>query len=118
MSTQSADDGPITFINVFEIPEDEIDTFIAQWRQRSGLTTIADGFISAELHRAVDDARFKLVNVSRWRSWADFEAATTDPGFRTELDQYVSATASSWTPNRGFYRTAVALSPGSTTDYE
>ncbi|MEZ0362355.1 antibiotic biosynthesis monooxygenase [Mycobacterium sp. pUA109] len=110
MTTQSADDGPITFINVFDIPEDEIDTFIAQWEHRSRLMRTADGFISAELHRATDSAtRFQLINVSKWASRDQFEAATAAPEFRSELDAYASATSSTWTAHRGIYRTAMRL---------
>ena len=103
---------PITFINVFEIDEAEIDTFIERWKQRSRRITGAPGFTSAELHRATDDdTRFRLINVTRWRSRADHEAATTEPAYRAELDAYGRAPTSTWTPNRGFYRTAAALAP-------
>ena len=103
---------PTTFINVFEIDEAEIDTFIDRWKQRSHRIAGAPGFISAELHRATDgDTRFRLINVTRWRSRADHEAATTEATYRAELDAYGQAPATTWTPNRGFYRTAVALAP-------
>ncbi|WP_197694562.1 antibiotic biosynthesis monooxygenase [Mycobacterium sp. 852002-51971_SCH5477799-a] len=107
MTERPADDGPITFINVFDIPEDEIDTFIAQWEHRSRLTTSAEGFISAELHRATGSTtEFQLINVSKWRSRADFKAPTQAPEFRAELDAYAAGSASSFTPHRGIYKTA------------
>lgn len=111
MTTQfPADDGPITFINVFEIPVDEIDTFIAQWEHRSRLMISADGFISAELHRATDsETQFQLINVTKWTSRAHFEAATTAPQFRSELDAYASAPSATWTAHRGIYRTVAKL---------
>ena len=109
MTDQAPDDGPVTFINVIEIPEEEIETFVEQWKQRSRLTTTAEGFISAELHRAVGDARFQVINVTRWLSRAHFEAATGAAEFRSELDTYASAPTTTWTANRGFYRVAVAL---------
>ncbi|GGF22769.1 antibiotic biosynthesis monooxygenase family protein [Subtercola lobariae] len=99
------DDGPFTFINVFDIAEDEIDTFIKEWKQRSELMITADGFISAELHRAIDsDTHFKLINVAKYESLAQFEAATHDPKYRANLEKYASA--STWKAHRGFYRTA------------
>ena len=110
MTEPASDDGPLTFINVFEIPEDEIDAFIVNWESRSRLMTTADGFVSAELHRAITpDTEFKLINVSRWESMEHFRAATTDPQYRSELDRYQSADESTWTPHRGFYRTALKL---------
>lgn len=103
MATPAPEEGPITFINVFDIPEEEIDTFISRWKERSRLITSAEGFISAELHRAIDsDTRFKVVNVTRWESRAHFQAATQGPAFRAELDRYQES--STWTPYQGFYR--------------
>ena len=104
MASATSDEGPVTFINVFDIPTDEIDPFIAKWRERSRFTTSAAGFISAELHRAIDsETRFKVINVTKWESLAHFEAATRAPDFRAELDQFEAT--SSWKPYRGFYRT-------------
>ena len=107
MTASVPEDEPITFINVFDIPEDEIDTFIAKWEERSQFTTTADGFISAELYRAVTpDTEFKLINVAKWQSMAHFKVATTAPAFTAELGKYQSDDESTWTPHRGFYRTA------------
>lgn len=106
----TVDESPITFINVFDIPASEIDTFISQWEHRSRLISTADGFISAELHRAIDtETEFQLINVSKWSSRAHFEAATQAPEFRRELDSYASAPTSTWTAHRGIYHTVVRL---------
>ncbi len=53
VNTVIVDEAPITFIDAFDIPANQIDTFITQWEHRSRLMSSADGFISAELHRAV-----------------------------------------------------------------
>ena len=106
----TADDGPFTFINVFEIPEDEIDTFVAQWEERSRFMRSAQGHIVSELHRAVDpQMRFKVVNVSRWESQALFEAARRAPDYQAELTQ--NRAAGTWTPYGGPYRVAATSSP-------
>lgn len=100
----------VTFINVIDISEDEIDEFIATWEDRSRFTESAEGFISAELHRAIGpDTEFKVINVSKWESMADFEAATNDPEFKAELEKYQFGDDSTWTAHRGFYETAVKL---------
>ncbi|OHV05279.1 antibiotic biosynthesis monooxygenase family protein [Mycobacterium talmoniae] len=110
MNTFTVDDIPITVINVVNIPTDQIDGFITAWEHRSRLISSADGFISAELHRAIDsETEFQLVNVSKWRSRAHFEAATQEPQFRHELYSYASAPGSTWTAHRGIYRTASKL---------
>lgn len=108
MAPAAPDEGHLTFINVFDIAEEEIDTFIAKWEDRSRHTTTAEGFISAELYRAIDSGtRFRVINVSKWRSLEHFEQATHAPQFRAELDAYEAT--STWTPYRGFYRTAARL---------
>jgi heme-degrading monooxygenase HmoA len=104
METTTPDEGPITFINVFRIPEEEVDTFVAKWKERSPLITSAEGFISAELHRAFDGTEFRVINVTKWQSLAHFKAATETAEFRAELDAYKDTAP--WTPYRGFYRTA------------
>lgn len=66
MTTHDDEDTSITFINVFDIPADEIEAFIAQWEHRSRLIRSADGFVSAELHRAIEsETEFQLINVSK-----------------------------------------------------
>jgi heme oxygenase (mycobilin-producing) len=52
-------DGPVTLINVFEVPAEEVDAFR-----------------DTRLHRAVSpQARFQLVNVAHWDSQAQLDAA-------------------------------------------
>ncbi|MFG3133264.1 antibiotic biosynthesis monooxygenase family protein [Streptomyces tendae] len=105
MTASVPDEGPITFINVFDIAEEEIDTFVAKWEERAPLLTSAEGFICAELHRAYDDdTRFRVVNVTKWQSHAHFAAATRAPEFQAGLAGYQQTAP--WTPYRGFYRTA------------
>ncbi|GAA3311159.1 antibiotic biosynthesis monooxygenase family protein [Streptomyces cinereospinus] len=105
MDTPPSGEGPVTFINIIDIAEDEIDTFVSRWKERSRFTTPAEGFISAELFRALDtDTRFKVVNITKWESRAHFQAAIQAPDFRAELDGYEQS--STWTPHRGFYGTA------------
>jgi hypothetical protein len=33
--SQPANDSPVTLINVFEVPTEHVDVFIAQWRERA-----------------------------------------------------------------------------------
>ncbi|MFB7085218.1 hypothetical protein [Streptomyces sp. NPDC056296] len=63
MAAQASGEGPVTFINVFDIAaEESIDLFVAKWKERSRFTATADGFVSAEMFRAIDSAtRFDRV---------------------------------------------------------
>ncbi|GIH14243.1 antibiotic biosynthesis monooxygenase family protein [Rugosimonospora africana] len=79
-------DGPITLINVFDVPVETVDEFIERWRVRAQLMTAAPGFRDARLHRAVTpDARFPLVNVAHWDSQADLEAAHAADAFQEQI---------------------------------
>ncbi|WP_181719298.1 antibiotic biosynthesis monooxygenase family protein [Nocardia gipuzkoensis] len=69
------DDG-VTFINVFEIPAEQIDEFVENWHERARIMRTAPGFRDVRLHRALlPDTRFQLVNVAHWDSAEACEAA-------------------------------------------
>lgn len=81
-----AGDGPVTLINVFEVPADQVGAFIAQWRVRAEIMAAAPGFRDARLHRAASSqARFQLVNVAHWDSRADLDAALGGRAFQDRL---------------------------------
>jgi heme oxygenase (mycobilin-producing) len=76
----------VTFINVFEVPEEQIDTFIARWRELAKIMSTAPGFRDARLHRALSSqTRFQKINVAHWESPQAWEAATANPEFQDGL---------------------------------
>lgn len=78
-------DGPVTVINVFEVPAEQVDKFIAWWRTRAEIMAAAPGFRGTRLHRAVSSqARFQLVNVAHWDSQAAHDDAS---GSRASRDR-------------------------------
>lgn len=80
---EPGDSDPITLINVFEIPADQIDAFIDGWAQRARIMSTRPGFRDTRLHRAVSpEGRFQLVNVAHWDSAESYAVARTDPGFQ------------------------------------
>lgn len=80
-------DHGVTFINVLEIPADEIDGFIEQWRERAKIMSAAPGFRDVRLHRALlPDARFQLVNVAHWDSAEACTAAGANPAVVAAVD--------------------------------
>jgi heme oxygenase (mycobilin-producing) len=79
-------DGPVTVINVFEVPAGQVGEFIAQWRARAEIMAAARGFRDTRLHRAVSpQARFQLVNVAHWDSQADLDAALGSGAFQDRI---------------------------------
>jgi heme-degrading monooxygenase HmoA len=74
---------PVTLINVFEIPPEEVDVFIAGWTERARIMSTHSGFRDTQLHRALSpQGRFQLVNVAHWDSAESYAAARTDSAFQ------------------------------------
>jgi heme-degrading monooxygenase HmoA len=67
---------PVTLINAFEVPADQVETTIEGWRSARAFLETQPGYIETQLHRSImPKARFQLVNVARWESADDYAAA-------------------------------------------
>ena len=103
-------DGPVTFLNIFEVPREDIAAFTAGWRERIALVDGAPGFRGAQLLEAVsEDARFQLVNVTRWDSLEAQQAATSTPALQASVASARTDDRQRATPNPGFYRVAARV---------
>jgi quinol monooxygenase YgiN len=77
---------PVTFINVFEVPPDQLDAFLAGWSERAEIMSRQPGCRSFRLHRALSpDTRFQMVNVAEWDSAEALQAATANPDFQASI---------------------------------
>ena len=66
---------PLVLINLFAMPPELVDGFVAQWPDSTAAAATANGFRGTKLHRAIDpDAPFPLVNIARWDSVEDWRA--------------------------------------------
>jgi heme-degrading monooxygenase HmoA len=73
---------PLVLINVFEVPAEEAEQFIAAWEKMRDYLGSQPGYIDTALHQAIaPDADFQFVNVARWRTADEFLAATQRPEF-------------------------------------
>jgi len=76
LSLSAAASAQVTLINVFEVPEGEIDASIAAWEEARDFLSDQPGYISTALHQSLQpDARFQLINVARWETEQDFAEA-------------------------------------------
>jgi heme oxygenase (mycobilin-producing) len=101
--------GPVTFINVFEVPVEQIDTFIAHWRELAKIMIAAPGFRDARLHRALSSqTRFQIVNVANWESSQAWEAAAANPEFQERLGALVEDTEVQFSATPALYEVVVA----------
>lgn len=66
---------PLVLINLFSLPPEEVDGFVAAWESNIAPASQAPGFRGTRLHRAIDpNAPFPIVNIARWDSVEDWEA--------------------------------------------
>jgi heme oxygenase (mycobilin-producing) len=84
----------ITLVNCFEVPAGREDEFFRLWQQVNTYMRRKRGYLEHKLHRSLQaDAQFRFINVARWASQADFDAAHDD-GFRALVTQ------DAWAPFR------------------
>ncbi len=97
--------GPVTLVNVFEVPTEHVDVFIAQWRERAALMSTKPGFLDSRLHRALSSqTRFQIVNVAHWDSPQAWEAAAANPEFQERLRALADDTEVQISANPALYR--------------
>jgi heme oxygenase (mycobilin-producing) len=76
-------DAPFVLINAFEVPEGSDKEFVAAWQAAREFLETRAGYLGTTLHQAVTpEAEFRFVNVARWRTAEDFQAAVTSDAFR------------------------------------
>jgi heme-degrading monooxygenase HmoA len=67
---------PLVLINLFTMPAEMVDDFVGQWEAGIAAAKNAPGFRGTRLHRSLDpDAPYPVVNVARWDSVEDWQAA-------------------------------------------
>lgn len=72
----------VPFVNCFEIPPGQEETFLALWQKVNAYMAAKPGYVSHRLHRSLaPDARFRFVNYAEWESAEQWRAAH-DEGFR------------------------------------
>jgi heme oxygenase (mycobilin-producing) len=79
----------VVLINVFEVPEDKDEEFLAVWEQGKAILEWQPGFVSTALHRSLDPtARFRYINMAVWESAEAFSAAVNNPEFVAYQDAF------------------------------
>ena len=74
-------------INVFEVPEERDEEFLAGWEKARQFMEQQPGYVSTALHRSLDPgARFRYVNMAVWESPDAFFAALNHPTFAALRD--------------------------------
>ncbi len=77
MAEENGPNDPVTLINAFEVPADQVDATVVFWENARDFLKEQPGYISTRLHQALaPDAKFQLINVAIWQSPEAFQAAT------------------------------------------
>jgi heme-degrading monooxygenase HmoA len=98
-------DEEVTLINLFEVPADQVDEFIAGWHERAEFMRTQPGFQEYRFYRTLSaDSRFQLINIARWDSQQALRAATATPQFQAELQALNNNPDLNVTPHPGLYR--------------
>ncbi|MFP5019602.1 antibiotic biosynthesis monooxygenase family protein [Pseudonocardia phyllosphaerae] len=99
-----------TFINVFEIPRDDVPAFKESWAELSRIMAAAPGFRGAQLHEAVSgETRFQLVNVAHWDSEQAWRDAAANPEMQAAARRPGAEPLMRAVHNTGLYRPALTL---------
>jgi heme-degrading monooxygenase HmoA len=74
--------GEVVWINVYELPPEEDESFVAGWTRVRDIVAVRPGYVGSRLHRAIDPgATFRWVNVAPWSDLEEFTAAVATPAF-------------------------------------
>jgi len=72
----------VVLINLFEVPPDADESFVAGWQRARDLLAAQPGYLGTRLHRGLEPADFRFVNIARWSSPLAFARAVGQPDFQ------------------------------------
>lgn len=74
--------GEVVWINLYEVPPEEDDEFVAGWTKVRDIVAGRPGYVGSRLHRSRDpDATFRFINVAPWQDLETFTAAVATQQF-------------------------------------
>lgn len=84
---------PVVLINTFIVPSGKMNEVLAVWHKDSLIMKSQPGFISAQLHRGIDNSNI-LINVAVWESTAALRGGFMTTEFQETIQQYPEGTKS------------------------
>jgi quinol monooxygenase YgiN len=79
--------GPITLVNVFVVPAERQEAFLAAWKEDAGFMKGRPGCISTQMHSGTADSQL-LINIAIWESTQALFAAFSTPEFQAAAARY------------------------------
>jgi heme-degrading monooxygenase HmoA len=84
------DGSPVILVNIFQVPEEDLESLLTAWSEDASWMKRQPGFISTQLHQGIAGSTV-LMNYAVWESVAHFRAAFNHPEFKQSLEQYPSS---------------------------
>lgn len=84
-------EGPVTLVNIFHVPQGDVDAFVDMWGDVIREFKSSPGYISAQFHRGTAGST-TFLNYSVWESVAAYRAAFNNPKFRERVKNYPDGT--------------------------
>ena len=85
------EESPVILVNPFSVDRKDIDAVVKAWEADATWLKKQPGFISTQLHRAVEPSTM-FFNYAVWESTAHFRAAFSHPDFQSTLAAYPDGT--------------------------
>ncbi|WP_306335295.1 antibiotic biosynthesis monooxygenase [Streptomyces sp. KL118A] len=79
--------GPITLVNVFDVPPELYEEFLTIWRADAAYMKASPGCIRTQLHKGTGGSRL-VVNIAVWESTQALFAAFSTPEFQQAAGKY------------------------------
>jgi heme-degrading monooxygenase HmoA len=79
-------EGGVAIIDLFEVPDNEDERFLAGWGQLRAALAQQRGYLGTRLHRSIAPADFRFVDVTRWSSPLMFARALKLADVRDAID--------------------------------
>lgn len=86
-SQMTAVGGPVTLINRFSVPPDDMNEVLKVWAADAAFMKSQPGFISTQLYKGIEGSG-TLINVAVWESVEQFQAAFRQPDFLEMMKRY------------------------------
>jgi heme-degrading monooxygenase HmoA len=84
---REAEPGPIVVINMFTVPQDELDGFLEAWASSAAYFKRQPGFVSTQLHRGLAGSGV-FFSDALWESLEKFRTAFGNPEAQQALARY------------------------------
>ncbi|MFF4508431.1 antibiotic biosynthesis monooxygenase family protein [Streptomyces sp. NPDC001401] len=73
--------GPIVLANVFVVPKDKSESFLAHWTKQAELMKAQPGFVSLQMHQGTAGSQL-FMNIANWESTEALATALGNPEFQ------------------------------------